>query len=129
MSTADERDSAYDLFQRGTRLLHENHPGAAAVLFERALALEPGKASILEALGRAHFNQGQPELAAERFAAIVEADPLADYAHFGLGLARKRLGDRSAARRHLKMAAFLKPDNEDYRRALQRLGEVAEQSS
>jgi tetratricopeptide (TPR) repeat protein len=125
MHDADDRDSAYDLFQRGTTLLEGDHPGAAAVLLERALALEPGKASILEALGRAYFNQGQPELAADRFRAIVEADPLADYAHFGLGLAAKRLGDRRTARRHLKMAVFLKPDNADYQRALQRLGDAA----
>ncbi|HET7686108.1 MAG TPA: tetratricopeptide repeat protein [Candidatus Limnocylindria bacterium] len=125
MDPAEERESAYELFQRGTRLLEDDHPGAAAVLLERALAQEPGKASILEALGRAYFNQGEPTLAAERFAAIVEADPLAHYAHFGLGLAHKRLGDRSAAARHLRMAAFLKPDNEDYQRALRRLGDVA----
>lgn len=125
MDPVDERESAYELFQRGMRLLEAHHPGAAAVLLERALAHEPGRASILEALGRAYFNQGQARLAAERFAAIVEADPLAHYAHFGLGLARKRLGDRPAAARHLRMAAFLKPENEDYRRALRRLGEVA----
>lgn len=121
----DERESAYELFQRGSRLLEEDHPGAAAVLLERALRLEPGKASILEALGRAYFNQGQPDLAAERFEAIVEADPLAHYAHFGLGLAAKRLGHRSVAARHLRMATVLAPDNEDYRRALRRLGDVA----
>jgi tetratricopeptide (TPR) repeat protein len=113
-----ERDSAYDLFQRGTRMLAERHPGAAAVLLERALALEPGKASILEALGQAYFNVGSHELAAERFAAIVEADPLAHYAHFGLGLSRARLGDARVARRHLRMAVFLKPDSEAYQRAL-----------
>ena len=121
----DPRESAYDLFQRGTRMLEEHHPGAASVLLERALALEPGKASILEALGRAYFNQGQADLAAARFEAIVTADPLAHYAHFGLGLSARRLGDRVRAARHLKMAAFLKPDNDDYRRALERLGEVA----
>src|SRR3990170_8048649 len=110
----DDRESAYDLFQRGTRMLADRHPGAAAVLLERALALEPGKASILEALGQAYFNQGSHELAADRFGAIVEADPLAHYAHFGLGLARARLGDLHVARRHLRMAVLLKPDAEAY---------------
>jgi len=118
---ADERDSAYELFRRGSRLLAEHHPGAASVLLERCLALEPGKASILEALGRAYFNQGNPGRAAERFQEIVDGNPLADYAHFGLGLSQARLGDRSQAGRHLRMAVFLQPENEDYRRALQRL--------
>ena len=121
----DERDSAYELCQRGSRLLVEHHPGAAAVLLERALALEPGKASILEALGQAYFNQGSHALAADRFGAIVDADPLAHYAHFGLGLSRARLGDMRAARRHLRMAVFLKPESDDYQRALARLGDAA----
>ena len=125
MPPADERESAYELFQRGSRMLADRHPGAAAVLLERALALEPGKASILEALGQAYFNQGDHLRAAERFEAIVDADPLAHYAHFGLGLSRARLGDVRAARRHLRMAVFLKPDNESYQRALSRLGDAA----
>lgn len=121
----DERESAYELFQRGSQMLAARHFGAASVLLERALALEPGKASILEALGQAYFNQGALALAAERFGAIVLADPLAHYAHFGLGLSRARLGDARAARRHLRMAVFLKPDNESYQRALARLGDAA----
>ena len=106
-------------------MLAEPHPGAAAVLLERALALEPGKASILEALGQAYFNVGSHKLAADRFGAIVEADPLAHYAHFGLGLSRARLGDARLARRHLRMAVFLKPDNESYQRALARFEHAA----
>ena len=121
----EDRESAYELFRRGSRMLAERHFGASAVLLERALALEPGKASILEALGQAYFNQGSHELAADRFAAIVEADPVAHYAHFGLGLSRARLGDVVAARRHLRMAVLLKPENESYQRALARLGRVA----
>ena len=120
-----ERESAYELFQRGSRMLADRHFGASAVILERALALEPGKASILEALGQAYYNQGAHALAAERFAAIVEADPLAHYAHFGLGLARARLGDARAARRHLRLAARMKPETEAYRRALERLGDAA----
>ena len=123
MQQREERESAYELFQRGSRMLAEHHPGAAAVLLERALALEPGKASILEALGRAYFNQGDHVAAAERFELMVSADPLAHYAHFGLGLARGRLGDRRAAVRHLRMAVFLKPETEAYRRALGRFDE------
>jgi tetratricopeptide (TPR) repeat protein len=120
-----ERESAYELFRRGTRMLAERHFGAAAVVLERALALEPGKASILEALGQAYFNQGSHELAAERFGAMVEADPLAHYAHFGLGLSRARLGDLRAARRHLRMAVVLRPEDEAYKRALARLDDAA----
>ena len=120
-----DRETAYELFQRGSRMLADRHPGAAAILLERALALEPGKASILEALGQAYYNVGSHELAAERFAAIVDADPLAHYVHFGLGLSRARLGDARGARRHLRMAVVLKPDSDDYREAFARLGDAA----
>ena len=119
-----ERESAYDLFQRGSRLLADHHPAAAAVLLERCLALEPGKASILEALGRAYFNSGQHEPARATFERVLELDPSAPYAHyalFGLGLSLARLGEVAAGRRHLRMAVFLKPENEDYRRALRRI--------
>lgn len=116
-----ERESAYELFRRGSRLLAQHHPGAAAVVLERAARLEPGKASILEALGRAYYNQGRPALAADQFRQIVARDPVAHYSHFGLGLAYRRMGETDAARRHLKLAVALKPENEDYLRALGRL--------
>ena len=51
----------------------------------------------------------------------MDANPLADYALFGLGLSLARLGDTPAGRRHLRMAVFLKPENEDYQRALRRI--------
>lgn len=117
----EDRESAYELFRRGSQLLAQHHPGAAAVLLERCLALEPGKASILEALGRAYFNQGDATRAAASFQEIVDGNPLADYAHFGLGLSQARLGERGQAGRHLRMAVFLQPDNPDYQRALERL--------
>jgi tetratricopeptide (TPR) repeat protein len=113
-----EPESAYELFIRGSRLLAQRHPGAAAVLLERCLALEPDKASILEALGRAYYDQGAYPEAARRFQAMVDANPLAHYAHFGLGLASLRMGNAPAGLRHLRMAVFLKPEIEDYQRAL-----------
>lgn len=117
---SDEQESAYELFQRGSQLLADHRAGAAALILERCLTLEPGKASIREALARAYFDQGAHAKAAEAFQAIVDADPLAHYAHFGLGLSRVRLGDEVAGRQHLRMAVFLKPEYEDYRRALRR---------
>ncbi|TME80074.1 MAG: hypothetical protein E6I45_11685 [Chloroflexi bacterium] len=53
-----EHESAYSLFQRGRELLGKRHHAQAATVLERAARLEPGKASILEALGRAYYNSG-----------------------------------------------------------------------
>ena len=88
----DERESAYELFQRGHELLDGRHHAQAAIVLERAARLEPGKASILEALGRAYYNSGRHERARVTFEALLEIDPSAHYAHFALGQSLKRLG-------------------------------------
>ena len=116
-----ERETAYELFQRGSRMLAERHPGAAAVLLERALVLEPGKASILEALGRAYFNSGQHEGARATFEALLDIDPSAPYAQFALGQSLKKLGREREAWVHLRLAVALSPGTPLYRQALARV--------
>ena len=117
-----QRESAYDLLQRGHSLLASRHHAQAAVVLQRADRLEPGKASILEALGRAYYNSGQHELARATFERILDLDPSAPYAHFALGQSLKRLGRRNEAGTHLRMAVALSPDSSLYRDALARLG-------
>ncbi len=119
---ADDRESAYELFQRGTALMRRRHHAQAAVVLERAARAEPGKGSILEALGRAYFNSAQPALARETFERLLEVDPSSPYAHFALGQSLKRLGERDAARTHLRLAVALDPVSPLYRGALERLG-------
>ena len=116
-----ERESAYGLLQRATSLMGRGHNAQAAVVLERAARLEPGKGSIVEALGRAYYNSGQHARAAEAFEALVEIDPSAPYGHFGLGQALKQLGRRGEARTHLRLACALAPDSRLYRDALARL--------
>ena len=123
---AEGRETAYDLLQRGQALLASRHHAQAAIVLERADRLEPGKASILEALGRAYFNSGQPEPARATFERVLEIDPSADYAHYALGQSLKRLGRRQEAGTHLRMACALSPDSALYRDALARLGPAAE---
>jgi tetratricopeptide (TPR) repeat protein len=119
--SSDPEESAYDLLQRGARLLDERHHAQAAIVLERAARLEPGKASILEALGRAYFNSGQHERSRVTFTELLELDPSAHYAHFALGQSLKRLGRPREARTHLKLAVALSPDTALYRQALARL--------
>ncbi len=117
-----ESETAYDLFQRGHELLAGRHHAQAAIVLERADRLEPGKASILEALGRAYFNSNQPEMARAIFERVLELDPSAHYAHFALGQSLKRLGRRAEAGTHLRLAVALSPGTTLYRDALARLG-------
>jgi len=115
-------ESAYDLLQRGQLLLDQRHHAQAAIVLERADRLEPGKGSIIEALGRAYFNSGQSERARETFERLVEVDPSSHYGHFGLGQSFKRLGRPAEARTHLRLAVALSPGTDLYRDALTRLG-------
>jgi tetratricopeptide (TPR) repeat protein len=118
----DERESAYDLLQRGQDLLDRRHFAQAAIVLERADRLEPRRGSILEALGRAYFNSGQAERARVAFEALLDVDPSSHYGHFALGQSLKRLGRREEAGTHLRLAVALSPETELYREALDRLG-------
>jgi tetratricopeptide (TPR) repeat protein len=121
----DERETAYELLQRGHDLLTQRHFAQAAVVLERADRDEPGKASILEALGRAYYNSGQHERSRATFERLLEIDPSAHYAHFALGQSLKQLGQRDAARTHLRLAVALSPSSDVYAAALARLGTIA----
>ena len=116
-----DRESPYELLQRGTELMRRRHHAQAAVVLERAARLEPGRGSILEALGRAYFNSGQIDRARETFEALLEVDPSSHYGHFALGQSLKRLDRTTEARTHLRLATALEPRSSLYRSALARL--------
>ena len=116
-----ERESAYGLLQRGHELMNARHHAQAATVLARAAGLEPRKGSILEALGRAYYNSGQSERAAETFESLLEVDPSAHYAHYARGQSLKRLGRIREARTHLRLAVALSPSSRLYRSALDRL--------
>lgn len=117
----EEPESAYDLLQRGQALARGRHHAQAAVVLARAARLEPGKGSILEALGRACYNYGQPERARETFEALLEVDPSSHYGHFALGQSLRRLGRHREAWTHLRLAVALSPSTALYRSTLARV--------
>jgi Flp pilus assembly protein TadD len=109
-------DSVYELFTRGRRLLEDGDCHAAAVPLQRARELEPDKASIREALGRALFGSQRYSEAAQEFQAIVDRKPTDDYALFCLGRALQLQGKHAEARAPLTQASLLRPDRGDYRK-------------
>ena len=121
--TSDEAhgEQVYDLYRRGSELLEHGDFSAATIPLEKARELEPEKSSIREALGRAYFRIGRYEAAAGEFQAVVDRYPVNDFAHFCLGRALDLSGRSEGARRHLAIAANLRPDREDYRIYRQRL--------
>ena len=110
---------AFRAFQQGSELLATANHHAAATVLERARDLEPGTGSVREALARAYYATGRVRAAEAEFEAALAIDPVNDYAHFGLGLCRLRVGDRAGARGHLRLAVAMRPEPE-YRRALDR---------
>jgi tetratricopeptide (TPR) repeat protein len=120
-SPEERGERIYGLYRRGSELLERGDYAAATIPLEQARTLEPDKTSIREALGRAYFHARRYVEAREEFAAVVERSPVNDYAHFCLGRAFQLTGHRTEARRHLKLAAGLRPDRKDYREYLQRV--------
>jgi Flp pilus assembly protein TadD len=117
----EERESAYELLQRGHELMLARHNAQAAVVLERADRAEPGKASIIEALARAYYDSRQYSDATAAFERLLDVDPAAHYGHFGLGLSLERLGRLSESRTQLRLAVAMNPRSDVYRRALERV--------
>lgn len=124
--TPEERgEKVYELFTRGSELLERGDFSAAAIPLEQARGMEPEKSSIREALGRAYFRSGRYEDATVEFQAVVDHYPVNDYAHFCLGRSLEKSGRQTDARKHLALAASLRPDRADYRIYRDRLPDAA----
>jgi Flp pilus assembly protein TadD len=102
-------------------MLHDGHPHAAALILGRAKLLEPDKASIREALGRALFMSGRATRARREFTKAVALNPSDDYAHFALALACERTVQRQRALGHAKLANALAPGVSHYEQVVARL--------
>jgi Flp pilus assembly protein TadD len=111
----DRAESVYDLYTRGLSLLESGDYDQAAVPLRKAAKLAPDKSSVREALGRALFRSRHFAEAVPEFEAVVERYPVNDFAHFCLGRALTLSGERDRARRHLAIAANLRPERRDYR--------------
>jgi Flp pilus assembly protein TadD len=108
-------ESVYELYRRGCDLLDHGDHQAAIVPLSKARDLEPDKASIREALGRALFHARRYESAAAEFRAVASWTPTNDYALFCLGRSMQLLGRHHEARGPLALACSLRPERADYR--------------
>ncbi len=113
-------DGAYELLQEGRKLMALRQDRAAVPLLELAKLLQPGKSSILEALGQAYFNNNQPGQSRVQFEEALILDPTNHWAHYCLSLCLGRSGSLSEAVGHLKLAVVMEPSNESYRETLRR---------
>ncbi len=115
MPSGSQTDSTFTLYRRGIELLEEEDFAEAAAPLEEAARRAPEKSSVREALGRAYFRSGRFAAAAVEFRAVVERHQVNDYAHFCLGRALAKTGEKTErARHHLALASNLRPDRRDY---------------
>jgi Flp pilus assembly protein TadD len=108
-------DNLYTLYRQGVELLEDGSFGEATVPLAEVAKRAPEKSSVREALGRAYFRNRQFEEAAAEFEAVVDRQPVNDFAHFCLGRALSICGERERARHHLALASNLRPERRDYR--------------
>jgi Flp pilus assembly protein TadD len=125
VSDIESTSEVYECYRRGTALLERGDFAAAAVPLARARTLEPDKASIREALGRALFHSQRYREAVEEFGALAAASPTDDYAQFCLGRALQQLGRHREACGPLAIAACLRPERAEYRVYRDRAREAA----
>src|SRR3974390_1920412 len=102
-------ESAYEFYRRGCELLAHGDHQAAIVPLSKARDLEPDKASVREALGRALFHAQRYEGAAAEFEAVATRPPTNDYALFCLGRSMQQLGRHREACQPLALACSLRP--------------------
>ena len=115
MPSPADTEATYTLYRRGIELLEDGDFVDAAEPLAEAARRAPEKSSVREALGRAYYRAGRFAQAVIEFEAVVEAHHVDDHAHFCLGRALSKTGDRDRARHHLALASNLRPDRGDYR--------------
>ncbi len=111
-------EDVYSLYQEGLARIDAKDPAAAVEVLRKAAAAEPAAENVREALARAQFDAKLFSAARASFASITETNPANDYAWFGLGLAEQRLQNFAVAAEHLTIASVMRPEREDYRKAL-----------
>lgn len=115
MAVERREEQTYTLYRRGLELLEDGDFEDATAPLAEAARRAPEKSSVREALGRAYYRAGRFAQAAAEFEAVVEAHHVDDYAHFCLGRALSKTGEKDRARHHLALASNLRPDRRDYR--------------
>jgi predicted Zn-dependent protease len=108
-------------YRRAEMFFEAGDPASAARLLEPIVVAEPDNASVRQLLARAYFQSAQLGRAEEQLRAMLERDPSDHYAHHVLGRTLERIGRPTEALRHLRIAAAMHSENEDYRTALRRV--------
>lgn len=105
-----QRDNVIALNNLANLLVRAERAGEGLRLAERAVQLVPDQPQLLDTLGNALIATGRPLDAVRVLEQAAEADPELAVAHYHLGVARARLGQRARARQALERALALQQD-------------------
>lgn len=99
------------LFNLGRLMTKEKRYGEARPLFERYVALKPRDAFGRMQLGGLYLMEHRAAEARPHLELAVARDPHLTEAHYLLGVARERLGDRAGAQEEYRKTLRLNPDH------------------
>ena len=95
-----------DYYAEGVDLLKEGRFHDALTSFRLALKEAPGDAVVLQQIAIAYTRIGQTEEASKTYRHVLQKDPMASGAHYGLAFLLLRQGEADEAVDHLE--AFLR---------------------
>lgn len=116
---------AYEFYREGRLHLDDGEWLRAIPPLEAARELEPEMGSIREALAIAYLRARRFADAAREAAHAVECAPNDHYAYFLYGRALEGLGDTAEARGNYRIATWLRPEDDRYHAALERVESAA----
>jgi len=108
--------------RQGDAWMTLDQPARAEAAFRRALARGADQPRVRTGLAQALLRLGRPARALEHSEAGWRESPLSAYAAAGLALNYYQLGRAEEARRMIREAVRLRPDEADYRALAKRLG-------
>ena len=101
-----------EAYEKGRVYFEFGDYAAAARLLAPVAAAEPRNASVRLLLARAYFHSAQLRRAEAELAAVVDLDPVDEWARFALGRALERQSRPAEALPHYRLAAAMRPDPE-----------------
>jgi tetratricopeptide (TPR) repeat protein len=113
-------ENTYALFCMAKDLMKKNDFLNASLLLEKAVAQEPEKGSIREALAICYFNMGFYGPSKAHFDRALQIDASNDFAHYGMGMCLLKEKSFNRALGHFKIAKFMKPGLRIYEDAIRR---------
>ena len=117
----EDGDRVYQLFTDGRARLRGGDASGAIEPLEAARDLAPTQGSIREALALAYLRESRLVDAEAELVVAIDLAPNDAYRYYLMGRAQLGLGFVDLARGSFKMASWLEPGSDVYRRALDRL--------